>query len=92
MERFRGVIPEGTQQTRIRCSRRDTRDPTSVGQGTLADTLGEEATGLVMIDPSGVGVAHQLSSFVSVFSKMQHGFPQMQPAFPEIQHSLWACG
>jgi hypothetical protein len=53
MERFRGVIPEGTQQARIRCSRRETRDPTSVGQGTLADTLGEENTGLVLIDPSG---------------------------------------
>ena len=53
MERFRGVIPEGAHQARIRCSRRETRDPTSVGQGTLADTLGEEACGLVLIDPSG---------------------------------------
>ena len=53
MERFRGVIPQGAHQARIRCSRRETRDPASAGQGTLADTLGEEACGLVLIDPSG---------------------------------------
>jgi len=53
VDRFRGVIPEGTHQARIRCSKRETLDPTRVGRGTLADTLGDEACGLVLIDPSG---------------------------------------
>ena len=42
MDRFRGSIPEGSDRARIRCSRRETRDPASVGSGVLADTLGEE--------------------------------------------------
>ena len=42
MERFRGCIPEGSDRARIRCTRRETRDPTTVGAGVLADTLGEE--------------------------------------------------
>ena len=42
MERFRGCIPEGSDLARIRCTRRETRDPSTVGAGVLADTLGEE--------------------------------------------------
>ena len=42
MERFRGSIPEGSDLARIRCTRRETRDPSTVGAGVLADTLGEE--------------------------------------------------
>ena len=53
VDRFRNVIPEGTHQARIRCSKRETLDPSRAGQGTLGDTLGDEACGLVLIDPSG---------------------------------------
>ena len=53
VDKFAGVIPEGTQRARIRFSRRETRDPASVGEGTLAETLGDESVGIVIIDPSG---------------------------------------
>ena len=52
VDRFRNVIPEGTHQARIRCSKRETLDPRRVGQGALGDTLGDENTGLVLIDPA----------------------------------------
>ena len=53
VDRFRNVIPEGTHQARIRCSKREMLDARRVGQGTLGDTLGDENTGLVLIDPAG---------------------------------------
>ena len=52
-DRFRGVIPEGARQARIRCSKREAHDTTRVGRETLDATLGDEACGPVVLDPSG---------------------------------------
>ena len=49
MERFRGCIPEGSDRARIRCTRRETRDPASAGAGVLADTLGEETADVAIV-------------------------------------------
>ena len=50
MDRFRSVLPEGSRRARIRMSRRESREPT---EGTLDETLGEEACGMVIVDASG---------------------------------------
>ena len=50
MSRFRSVIPEGCSRARIRATRRECREPT---EGTLGDTLGDEATGMVVVDAAG---------------------------------------
>ena len=44
MERFRSVLPEGSRRARIRLARRESLQPV---EGTLDDTLGEEACGMV---------------------------------------------
>ena len=50
MERFRDVLPEGSRRARIRMMRRESHQPT---EGTLDETLGEEACGMVVVDASG---------------------------------------
>ena len=50
MERFRSVLPEGSRRARIRMTRRESLQPV---EGTLDDTLGEEACGMVVVDASG---------------------------------------
>ena len=50
MERFRDVLPEGSRRARIRMTRRESHQPT---EGTLDETLGEEACGMVVVDASG---------------------------------------
>lgn len=50
MGRFRSVLPEGCHRARIRATRRESREP---NEGTLGDTLGEEAHGMVIVDASG---------------------------------------
>lgn len=50
MDQFRNVMPEGCHRARIRMTKRETKQPM---EGTLADTLGEEACGMVVVDSSG---------------------------------------
>ena len=50
MEGFRDVLPEGSRRARIRMTRRESHQPT---EGTLDETLGEEACGMVVVDASG---------------------------------------
>ena len=50
MDRFKSVIPEGSTRARIRASRRESHKPK---EATLASTLGEEATGMVVVDFDG---------------------------------------
>ena len=49
-ERVKSVLPQGCHRARIRATSRETRQPKD---GTLAETLGEESTGLVVVDPDG---------------------------------------
>ena len=58
------MIPEGCPRARIRATNRGCRDPK---QGTLADTLGDEATGMVVVDAAGHPLKYDaLSVFESV--------------------------
>ena len=50
MSRFQPVIPEGCVRARIRATNRECREPM---EGTLADTLGDEHTGMVVVDSAG---------------------------------------
>ena len=50
MSRFKSVIPEGCHRARIRATRRESHD---VHEGTLSETLGDESTGMVVVDASG---------------------------------------
>ena len=50
MGRFRSVLPEGCLRARIRATRRESHHPK---EGCLADTLGEEAHGMVVVDAGG---------------------------------------
>ena len=48
MSRIKSVLPHGCLRARIRATSREIRHPRD---GELGDTLGEEATGLVIVDP-----------------------------------------
>jgi len=50
MGRFRNVIPEGCLRARIRATKRESHNPK---EGCLADTLGEESHGMVVVDAGG---------------------------------------
>ena len=50
MRRFQSVIPEGCHRARIRATRRESHEP---HEGQLGETLGEEAHGMVIVDPAG---------------------------------------
>ena len=50
MSRIKSVLPHGCPRARIRATSREVRRPRD---GELGDTLGEEATGLVIVDPEG---------------------------------------
>ena len=51
MNKIRAALPEGSTACRIRASARETHRPTT---GTLLETLGEESTGMVFLDPVGM--------------------------------------
>ena len=51
MDKIRTVLPEGSTKCRIRTSAREMHQPTT---STLLETLGEETTGMVFLDPVGV--------------------------------------
>ena len=64
MSRFQPVIPEGCLRARIRATNRESREPK---EGTLADTLGDETTGMVVVDVAGHPLKYDaLSVFESV--------------------------
>jgi len=50
MQRIKSIVPEGCTRARIRATSRVTRKPE---HGTLADTLGDEARGMVVVDFDG---------------------------------------
>ena len=50
MGRFKSVMPEGCLRARIRATRRESHRPK---EGCLADTLGDEAHGMVVVDAGG---------------------------------------
>ena len=53
MGEFKGCIPEGSLQARIRATKRETTTPEKAGEDIIGHTLGEEAIGMVVVDPSG---------------------------------------
>ena len=61
MNKIRAALPEGSTACRIRASARETHRPTT---GTLLETLGEESTGMVFLDPAGMPLKYdQLQVF-----------------------------
>ena len=50
MGRFKSVMPEGCLRARIRATRRESHRPK---EGCLADTLGDEAHGMVVVEAGG---------------------------------------
>ena len=57
MGRIRSVLPEGSLRARIRHTKRECREPR---EGTLADTLGEEAHGMVVVDCAGAPMMYAM--------------------------------
>ena len=55
MGRFKSVLPEGCLRARIRGTRRETPH---AKEGTLADTLGDEGHGLVVVDRGGIPMSY----------------------------------
>jgi hypothetical protein len=53
MGRFKSVLPEGCLRARIRATRRESPH---AKEGTLADTLGDESHGLIVVDRGGIPV------------------------------------
>lgn len=53
MGKFRGCIPEGCLQARIRATKRETLTPEKAGEDIIGHTLADEAIGMVIVDPSG---------------------------------------
>ena len=51
MSKIKAVLPEGSTKCRIRASSRESHQATT---STLLDSLGEEKTGMVFLDPSGI--------------------------------------
>ena len=69
MSRFEHVIPEGCNRARIRATRRESRD---VKEGTLAETLGEEAHGMVVVDSGGHPLKYDALSIMEEVVATQH--------------------
>jgi hypothetical protein len=66
-ERIRSVLPQGRHRARIRATSRETRQPKD---GTLAETLGEESAGLVVVDPDGHPLKYnQMDVYESIVAK-----------------------
>ena len=66
-ERIKSVLPQGHHRARIRATSRETRQPRN---GTLAETLGEESTGLVVADPDGHPLKYnQMDVYESIVAK-----------------------
>ena len=53
MSEFKGCIPEGSLQARIRATKRETTTPERAGEDIIGSTLADEAIGMCIIDPSG---------------------------------------
>ena len=67
MSKVKSVLPHGCPRARIRATSREIRKPK---EGVLGDTLGEEATGLVIVDPEGHPLKYdQLSVYESLIGK-----------------------
>jgi hypothetical protein len=67
MSRIKSVLPHGCPRARIRATSREIRQPRD---GELADTLGEEATGLVIVDPEGHPLKYnQMDVYQSILAK-----------------------
>ena len=67
MSRIKSVLPHGCPRARIRATSREVRQPRD---GELADTLGEEATGLVIVDPEGHPLKYnQMDIYQSILAK-----------------------
>ena len=66
-ERIKSVLPQGSHRARIRATSREVRQPKD---GTLAETLGEESVGLVVVDPDGHPLKYnQMKVFESIVAK-----------------------
>ena len=99
MERVKSVLPQGCPRARIRATSRETRQ---ARDGTLAETLGEESIGLVVVDPDGHPLKYnQMEVYESIVAKQSvrievdvpgegnRGWKRSAAAFDiEAQHDL----
>ena len=67
MSKIKSVLPQGCPRARIRATSREIRQPR---EGTLGETLGEENSGLVVVDPEGQPLKYnQMSALESIIAK-----------------------
>ena len=59
MGRFESVLPKGCLKARIRYTKRESRDAPSA---SLGDTLGDEASGYVIVDAAGAPMKYDMLS------------------------------
>ena len=57
--RFESVLPKGCLKARIRYTKRESRDAPSA---SLGDTLGDEASGYVIVDAAGAPMKYDMLS------------------------------
>ena len=50
MGEFKGCIPEGSLQARIRATKRETITPERAGEDIIGHTLADESIGMVIVD------------------------------------------
>ena len=69
MGRFKSVLPQGCLRARIRATKRESQH---AKEGTLADTLGDESHGLVVVDASGHPMTYNALTVMEEVVASQH--------------------
>ena len=69
MGRFKSVLPEGCLCARIRGTKKETQN---AKEGTLADTLGDESHGLIVVDRGGIPMKYSNLTLYEQIVASQH--------------------
>ena len=86
MGRFKSVLPEGCLRARIRGTKRETPN---AKEGTLADTLGEESHGLIVVDRGGIPMKYTNLALWQQIVASQHSRIEMD--VPGDGGPGWSC-
>ena len=84
-DRIKAVLPQGSLRARIRATSREIRH---TRDGTLAETLGEESIGLVVVDPDGHPLKYnQMEVLESIVAKQS---VRIEVDVPGKDHRGWS--
>ena len=86
MGRFKSVLPEGCLRARIRGTKRETFN---AKEGTLADTLGEESHGLIVVDRGGIPMKYTDLTLLEQTVASQHS--RIEIDVPGEGGRGWSC-